>query len=186
MRITMVCLLFVMLLTFVGTPFASAQSLSITEFRNFATSLPKLPGRIAEIRLFDEESGRTASVAIATVGEKTGWRLFVFARSSGGKFTLQWKSGKLPPTFDIEGTGLQIWNFSDGSQGVTFTGCAAHLCGFDSSSLYSVLLYVPSKRAAFIATSDAGKVSYSANVGAPGNERYRADLDQLVKDQETD
>jgi len=189
MRAILVMFSVVVLAVLGSAPVASAQggygsysSLSVKEFRNLAESLPELPGRIQALRLFQGTIGQQASVAIATLGEKTGWRLFVFASNSGKHFRLEWKSGKLPYTFAVaDPAALRLFDFGN-EVGVEFSGCAPHSCGGGPSAVFSVLLYVPSKRTAFMATYSLDKVTYSENLKIKGNERYKGALEQLVKE----
>ncbi len=166
--------------------YGSYSSLSVKEFRNLAESLPELPGRIQAIRLFQGAIGQQASVAIATFGEKTGWQLFVFASNTGKHFRPEWKSGKLANTFTVaDPAALKLFDFGN-EVGVEFSGCAPHSCGGGPSAVFSVLLYVPSKRTAFTATYELGKIAYSSNLQSAGNERYRGALEQLVKEYAND
>ncbi len=163
---------------------AKAQSpgdgLSATEFRNFAKSLPRLPGRIQAIRLFNESSGEKSSVAVATWGERSGWRLFVFGSRKGQNFQLEWKSGRLDDTFAVgDPSSLRAFNFLDGTEGISFEGCLRHNC----PDVFSILLYVPSLRTAFTATSVYRKVTYSSDMRLPEDEKYKSVLDQLVDEQ---
>ncbi len=162
---------------------AEAQSatdgLSAAEFRDFAKSLPELPGRIQAIRLFGGASGQTTSVAVLTWGGPSGWQIFVFDSPAGRNFRVEWKSGKLDDAFYVsDPSDLKIFSFMDGKQGVQFSGCAAHNC---PNGVFSVLLYVPSKQAAFFAKSVLGKVTYSPTLESAGNLEYKDALEQLVK-----
>jgi hypothetical protein len=176
--------LFVLLNLPNAVPTAKAQSagdgLSAGEFRDFAKSLPELPGRIQAIRLFGKAGRQTSSVAVLTWGERSGWQIFVFGSPLGRNFRLDWKSGKLDDTFYVsDPSNLKVFSFMDGKQGVQFSGCAAHNC---PNGVFSLLLYVPSMRTAFVAKSVLGKVTYSPSLESAENSEYKKALVQLVKD----
>jgi hypothetical protein len=167
-----------------NVPSPSAQSegpqsdgMTVQQFREFAASLPDLPGQIQAIRLL-QGSGSARSVALATFGERTGWQLFVFDSVNGSKFELGWKSEKLDDSFSVSyPDALKVFSLGQ-EQGATFDGCAAHVC----PDVFSVLLYVPSKRTSFTAKYVWGKVTYSSKLESPENSSYKAALEQLVKE----
>lgn len=163
-----------------GKSESAGVGLSAAEFRDFAKSLPELPGRIQAIRLFEESGGQRASVAVATWGEGTGWQVFVFDSPSGRNFRLEWESGKLDDSFSVgDPSALKTFTFMDGKQGVQFSGCAPHNC---PSDVFSVMLYVPSKKTAFTARYVWGKVTYSPTQESLENRQYKDALAQLVKE----
>lgn len=181
-RMALVLLIFSSLQNTATCDEGSSESggLSVVELREFANSLPDLPGRIQAIRLFRESGGQRSSVAVATWAERSGWQIFVFNSPSGKKFQLEWTSGKLDDTFTVSSFhALEIFDLGT-ELGVSFYGCAPHLCG---GGVFSVLLYVPSKRTAFTARYVHGKVTYSPGLESPENSSYKSALDQLVKEQ---
>lgn len=161
-----------------GAQSKSGNGLTVQEFRDFAKNLPDLPGRIEAIRLFQGLRQKEVFIAVATWGRQPGWQLFVFDSTAGVKFHLDWKSGKLDDSFSVSDAGaLKVFGFAL-EQGVEFAGCAPHAC----PEVFSVLLYVPSKRTAFTAKSVYGKVTYSPGVEASENAPYKAALDQLIRE----
>lgn len=160
-----------------------AGGLTETEFRAFAKSLPKLPGRINALRLLQASAGGHLLIALLTRGKRSGWQLSVFAPVRGGAFHLQWNSGKLDDTFYVSSpSDLKVFTFGNGSQGLQYSGCAAHNC---PNGVFSILLYVPSKQEAFTARSVLGKVTYSRNSESPANRKYKGALEQLVKERDS-
>lgn len=157
-----------------------AGGLTEADFRAFAKSLPELPGRISALRLLQASAGGPLSIALLTWGRRSGWQLSVFEPARSGGFRRQWNSGKLDVSFKVSGpSDLKVFTFGDGSQGVQYSGCAAHSC---PNGVFSFLLYVPSRRTVFFAKSVLGKVTYSRGLELPENHRYRDALEQLVKE----
>lgn len=106
-----------------------AGGLTEADFRAFARSLPKLPGRIDALRLLQASSGGPVLITLLTWGKRSGWQLSVFAPVRGGAYERQWRSGKLDDTFHVSGPNdLKVFTFGDGSQAVQYSGCAAHSC----------------------------------------------------------
>jgi hypothetical protein len=151
--------------------------LTVSQFRKFANSLGSLPGRVEALRLLQEADGRSA-VAIATFGSTAGWRLFVFRAFGHGHYSQQWASGRLDDSFAVSSAG-ELMVFSAGGESlVEFQGCARHVC----PDVFSVLLYVPSRRQAFTARSLRGRVTYSDGTELPNNRLYKDFLDQLIRE----
>jgi hypothetical protein len=154
---------------------SASDGLSAAEFRAFAKSVPELPGRIQAVLLFRESGGKRA-VALATLDERGGWRLFVFNSSSSSTFRLEWKSARLDDSFAVSSpSSLRLFSLGD-EDAVQFSGCGRHAC----PDVFSFMLYVPSLRTAFTATSVYGKVTYSSNMRLPADEEYKGALDRLI------
>ena len=154
------------------------DSLTTKEFRALAASLPELPGTIQAMLIFRGAGQEGASVAFSTNDEKSGWQIFVFTPDQKGHYQLSWKSGKLNDSFQVAGASdLSLFDFGS-NDGIVFHGCARHVC----PDVFSVLLYVPKKHTSFMETYIWGKISYSFNIKASENQRYKSILDQLVKD----
>jgi hypothetical protein len=141
---------------------STSDGLSAAEFRAFAKSVPELPGRIQAVLLFRESGGKRA-VALATLDERAGWRLFVFNSSSSSTFKLEWKSARLDDSFAVSSpSSLRLFSLGD-EDAVQFSGCGRHAC--------------PD---VFTATSVYGKVTYSSNMRLPADEEYEGALGQLI------
>lgn len=151
--------------------------MSAAEFRDLANSLPKLPGSIQAIRLFRAPgTEQTTSAAFATFSEQTGWQISIFDSPAGHKFQLEWQSGKLDDSFSVsDSSELKVFQLGQ-QDAVEFEGCAPHVC----PDVFSILIYVPSKRTAFTVKYVWGKVSYSPALGSPENAQFKSALDQLV------
>lgn len=164
-----------------GAP-AQELGLSRDDFRAFASSLPALPGNIMAVRfLMNVGRPKIPLAAILTFGEGSGWQIFLFRPTDTPKFALEWRSGRLADTFQGS-SGGELKTFQLGyEEALVFEGCAAHVC----SDVYSILLYVPSQRAAFVANYAWGKASYSFRLQSPENRRYKGILDQLAKERTT-
>ena len=150
------------------------DGMTVQQLREFSESLEELPAPIQAIRFFRPD-GRERSVALTTNDQKTGWQIFVFdSVPSSTRFALTWKSGKLDDGFSVSYPGaLKLFDFGH-EQGIEFEGCAPHVC----PDVFSVLLYVPSKRTAFTAKYVWGKITYSPE--SSENSGYKAALDQLI------
>jgi hypothetical protein len=157
---------------------AGDGGLSVAQLRNFAAALPELPGNIQGLQFFRGDNGRP-SVAVVTEGQQSGWQLLIFNSDAGQKFSVSWKSGKLDESFSVsDASALKIFTFMDGRQTVEFSGCAPHSCPAD---VFSVLLYVPQLRSAFVATYTLGQVSYSRNSESPAARQYIETLNGLLQ-----
>lgn len=154
------------------------DGLTVEEFRRFAQALPRLPGRIETIRFFRGPHGLLPEGIALLVGvKKQGWQVFVFMREPNRDFKLVWNSGKLEYSFNVSSPQeLQVFDQGD-SEIVQFEGCAPHLC----NDVFSILIYVPSKRMAFTAKYD-GSVTYSPELQAPENRRYKEWLERQVRE----
>ncbi len=175
----------VLLFGIIATQALSAQDqtksenggMSVSEFRDLADSLPKLPGNIQAIRLFrDSGPGQTNFAAIATFSNQMGWQISIFDSPVGRKFKLIWQSGKLDDSFSVsDPSALKLFHLGQ-EDAVEFEGCALHVC----PDVFSILMYVPSKRTSFSVKYVWGKVSYSPVLESPANAPYKSALDQLV------
>ncbi len=154
-------------------------AMSESEFRNLAESLPQLPGRIEAIRLFSAHGNQqVSSVAFATFDKQAGWQVLIFDAPSGHKFQMEWQSGKLDDSLSVsDADALKIFHFRK-EDAVEFDGCASHVC----PDVFSILLYVPSQRRAFVAKYVWGKVTYSPALDSPTEAQYKSALDQLVRE----
>ncbi len=155
---------------------SGAYSLSLQCFREFADSLTSLPGYIESIRLFRDSDQNSKSIAVATFDDKNGWQVSIFSALKGKPFSLEWNSGKLDDSFSVSyPEALSLFDL-ESEDGVVFEGCAPHVC----PDVFSILIYVPSKRADFVATYIRGTISYSPNLDSPDNRSYKVLLKQLV------
>ncbi len=85
---------------------------------------------------------------------------------------------ELRDSFAVSSSGaFQTRTVGTAEQALQFSGCAAHNC----PDVFSVLLYSPSKNAAFTATYVRGKLNYSPNVESPDNRDYKDALNEYVK-----
>lgn len=175
-------ILFLIPLLFVGVARAEPSNnrqdgISVNEFRSLAKSLPELPGRIQAVQIFYDSMIHQNAIALATLDEKSDWRLFVFSSVKKGQFQLTWQSGKLADSFAISSQNeLKVFSLED-EQAVQFEGCASHVC----PDVFSILMYVPSKNAIFTADYVWGKVTFSANLETTENARYKLILNNLVR-----
>ena len=153
--------------------------MSVGEFRNLADSIPKLPGSIQAIRLFTtSEDQQQISAAFATFDKKAGWQILMFDSRADEKFHLAWQSGKLDDSFSVSHPdALKVFHFGH-ENAVEFDGCAPHVC----PDVFSILMYVPSKRAASTAKYVWGKVTYSPALDSAAEAPYKSALDQLVSE----
>ena len=147
------------------------------ELKSIVGSFPELRGRIQGMRPFRTQGKAQNAIALIAFGEESGWQMYIFSRSDADKFNLDWKSGKLDDSFYVTGSEeFKVIRLDDGDV-VTLEGCAAHLC---PDEVFSIMLYVPSKRAAFTAKYVLGKITYSMNLRNPQDRRYKTILLQLV------
>jgi hypothetical protein len=151
--------------------------MTVEEFRNLADSLPKLPGTIQSVLLFRASGDKQSiSAALATFDDKKGWQLLVFHSLEGRKYQLEWQSSKLDDSFYISNPGaLKVFSLGD-ETAISFEGCARHAC----PDVFSILLYVPSRRSSFTATYIRGKVTYSPSLTTEEQESYKSVLVQLI------
>ena len=83
----------------------------------------------------------------------------------------------LDDSFSVSSHGaLKIFHLRD-EDAVEFSGCAPHVC----PDVFSVFIYVPSQKAAFMAQYVWGKVTYSPAIESAADEKYKFALDQLRK-----
>ncbi len=153
--------------------------MSVAEFRDLADSLPKLPGSIQAIRFFSSSGDQQGtSAAFATFERQAGWQVSIFNSHGDLKFQLEWQSGKLDDSFSVSSPdALKIFHFEK-EDAVVFDGCAPHVC----PDVFSILMYVPSKRTTFTAKYVWGKVTYSPTLGSPSEVQYKSALDQMVSE----
>jgi hypothetical protein len=153
--------------------------MSVAEFRGLADSLPRLPGNIQSISFFrtsGDPSGNSA--AFATYERQAGWQITIFNSQGDHKFQMEWQSGKLDDSFSVSSPdALKIFHFGN-EDAVEFDGCAPHVC----PDVFSVLMYVPSKRAAFTAKYIWGRITYSPSLNSAASSPYKLALDQLVSE----
>jgi len=150
--------------------------LNVHQLRNLVNALPSLPGTIQAIQFLQGGGGQIDRAAVLTDGADSGWQIFVFHLKSTGKFALEWKSGKLDDSFAVSSTDQFHTYDLHGEDVLKFSGCGAHNC----PDVYSVMLYVPSKKAAFTATYILGKVTYSPASDGPMYRYYKMDLDRSI------
>jgi hypothetical protein len=155
---------------------SEAGGISVRQLRNLVNTLPPLPGTIQAIRFLQNEGFQINRTAILTDGVDSGWQIFVFHLESTGKFALEWKSGRLDGSFAVSSADQFQSYFLSDEQVLKFSGCAAHAC----PDVFSVMLYVPSKKTAFTATYTLGKVTYTPSAGGPMYQYYKMDLDRYI------
>lgn len=156
-------------------PQSAGSGLTAAQFRSLAGSLPKLPGRIQAVLLFREAPEGTGA-ALATLENRGGWHILVFGSRRGHGFKLVWDSGRLGDGFAVSSpSSLRVFSLG-GEDAVQFSGCGRHVC----PDVFSFMLYIPSLRTSFTATSAYRKVTYSSNMRLPSDEKYKSALDQLI------
>jgi hypothetical protein len=157
----------------------SETGITVSQLQNLLNALPSLPGTIQAIRFLRRDRFWIDGAAVLTQGEHSGWQIFVLHLGSGGKTSLEWKSGRLDDSFAVSSANqLRTRNVGVSEEALEFSGCAAHNC----PDVFSVMLYVPSRRAAFTATCISGKVKYSPGLESADNRKYKDAVDQLVRD----
>lgn len=151
--------------------------LSANQFRNLADSLPPLPGTIQAVQFLRRDGFWINRAAVLTQGKDSGWQIFLFHVESHNNFVLEWRSGKLGDSFAVSSADqLQAYDVGASEQALKFSGCAAHSC----PDVFSVMLYVPSKNAAFTATYTLGKITYFPASDGPEFQFYKKSLDHLI------
>lgn len=152
---------------------ASKNGLSKQDLVAVAQVLPE-GAQVTAMRLFYGSHTNAQSVALQAAYQR-GWKIFVFSHNRENKWVIEWKSTRLPDSFAVASTeGLRTSGLN-GEQGITFSGCAPHMC----PDVFSALLYVPSRKKAFVATCNGGHTAYSFPEGA-GTQPYRTALDELL------
>jgi hypothetical protein len=156
---------------------ADTTGLSVSELRALLNVLPaQSPGSIHAIRFLQGTDLDINRAAILTNREGIGWQIFVFHLDDSGGVALEWKSGKLDDPFAVSSAReFQTYQLYD-EDVVKFSGCAAHAC----PDVFAVMLYIPSKQAAFTATWTRGEIAYSSNAGGPKYQYYKMELDRLL------
>ena len=159
-------------------PSPPKEGLSLSQLHSLVNALSVVSGGIESIQLLRDEDFQINRAAILTTDER-GWQIFVFRLGRTGKFALEWKSGRLDDSFAVSSADqFQTYRLS-GEQVLKFSGCAAHNC----PGVFSVMLYVPSKGTALVATSILGKLSYAPpSVVEPQSGYYKTELDRLLSD----
>lgn len=157
----------------------SETGLTVSQVQTLLNALPPLPGTIQAIRFLRTNRFWIDGAAVLTQGEHSGWQIFVIHLGDDGKPSLEWKSGKLDDSFAVSSANqFGTQNVGVSGEAVEFSGCAAHNC----PDVFSVMLYVPSKRTSFTASYILGKVTYSPGLKSAENREYRAILDRFLKD----
>lgn len=152
--------------------------LSASELQRLADALPATSGTIQAIQFLRSDGFSIDRAAILTQPLAGGWKILVFHLEKSGKFEPEWKSETLGGSFAVSSSNaFQTRTVGTAEQVLQFSGCAAHNC----PDVFSVMLYSPSKKAAFTATCVRGKLSYSPNVELPDNRDYKDALDEYVK-----
>lgn len=150
--------------------------LSVHQMRNLVNTLPPLPGTIQAIQFLQNSRFQIDRAAVLTDGVHSGWQIFVFYLDSSGKFKIEWKSGKLDDSFAVSSADqFQTYYLFD-EQVLRFSGCAAHAC----PDVFSIMLYVPSKKREFTAKYTLGKIAYSPASDGPTYQYYKRDLDRYI------
>ena len=153
--------------------------LSPEQFQTLAASLPRSSAHIQAVRLFARTGDKgESSAAVATFDLQLGWRLFAFDPSPTKGFVLTWKSGALDDSFAVsDPSALRVFQLASGDA-IVFEGCAKHVC----PDVFSIVLYVPSARASFIAKYVWGKITYSPSLESLKEGAYKDALDQLIRE----
>ncbi len=147
-----------------------------TQLAAVARSLPN--EQIYSIRLFREQSNDRLSAVVLVGGKHKGWQLQVVSPSAAKGYSISWKSSWLADAFAVSSPqALGTYGLGN-EEAVTFSGCAPHAC----PSVFSVLLYVPSRRRAFTATCENGQTSYAFSQTSVDSQ-YKEPLNQLLRKQ---
>jgi len=151
--------------------------ISVSQLQGLVNELTPLSGSIQAIQFLRKDGFWVDRIAFLTEGKDSGWQIFVFHLENTGKFSIEWKSGKLEDSFAVSSARqFGTRNVAASEQALVFSGCAAHNC----PDVFSVMLYVPSRKTAFTATSILGKVTYSSGSESPANRVYKEALDQSL------
>jgi hypothetical protein len=119
-----------------------ATGLSIRQLREFASTIPALPGTIQAIQFLRDKALHINRAAVLTEGENTGWQVFVLHLEKTGKSKLEWKSGELADSFAVSSADQFQTYFLSGQEVLRFSGCAAHIC----ADVFSVMLFAIRER----------------------------------------
>ena len=160
-------------------PAPDETGISVSQLQALVGELPPLPeGSIQAVQFLRRDGFWINRVAFLTETRNGGWQIFVFHLEKTGKHSLEWKSGKLDDSFSVSSPdALKVFSYGR-EQGIRFSGCAAHAC----PDVFSILLYVPSKRTAFTAKYVRGETAYSLELDSPENSYYKTILNQLVRE----
>jgi hypothetical protein len=115
---------------------------------------------------------------VALTGKKgVGWRI-VDVQLVRDKFVLAWVSPPLEHHLDlIDPADFKLVHTAE-FDGVTVSGCMAHMCNTNRG----IYLYVPRVRQGFEAKIDDGKtVTYTPNLQLPGNKLYREWMEKTIQ-----
>jgi len=183
-KVVSICLA-LFLASSVGTDSVASESettrgdgLSVAQFRALANLLPTSAGSVDAI-LLEKDGLWLGRAAILTGRVGIGWQIFVFHREGNGKIALEWKSGKLDESFQVSSPDQFQIVLAASEGALKFSGCAPHNC----PDVFSVMLYVPSKKAVFSATYKSGNVTYSPGSEWPDARFYKASLDRFIAQQ---
>lgn len=153
--------------------------ISVSQWQALASELSLLSGSIQAVQLLRSDGFWVDRVAFLTESRDSGWQIFVFHLENTDRFSLEWKSGKLEDSFAVSSARqFETRNVAGSEQVLEFSGCAAHNC----PDVFSVMLYVPSRKTAFTATSILGKVTYSSGLESPANRVYKGALDRSLQE----
>jgi len=152
--------------------------LSVSELQNLMDVLRGTSGDIQAIQFLRSDEFSIDRAAVLTQPRTGGWKILVFHLEKNGKFAREWESKALKDSFAVSSSSaFQTRTVGTAEQALQFSGCAAHNC----PDVFSVLLYSPSKKAAFTAEYVRGKLNYSPNVESADNRDYKDALDECVK-----
>jgi hypothetical protein len=154
----------------------SDTGLSVAQLRTIANSLPASPGGIQAIQFLRKDGFWIDRAAFLIQERDSGWQIFVFHRESNDKIALEWKSGKLDDSFATSSPDQFQIVVAASENALKFSGCAAHDC----PDVFSVVLYIPSKKTAFSATYIWGEVTYSPASDGSNAQFYKASLDRFI------
>jgi len=160
-------------------PASEETGISVSQLRALVSEIPPLPkGSIQAVQFLRRNGFGVNRVALLTEARNGGWQIFVFHLENAGRYSLEWKSGKLDDSFSVsDPNAMKVFSYGQ-EQGIKFEGCAAHAC----PDVFSILLYVPSKRTAFTAKYVRGETAYSLELDSPENSYYKTILNQLVRE----
>jgi hypothetical protein len=142
--------------------------------------------KIFSILTFDSEDRYGSSIAILS-GSRSGWQITVLHRVKGG-LRVEWRSVKLSGDFSNSSSNNFKIEDVEGEQVLEFSGCAQHQCG-GVDGVLGVLLYSPHSKRTFFAhyrfdkqkpIGSIGSFEFSKNAEEPGNERYKAALQNIM------
>lgn len=152
--------------------------LSASELQNLVNALPPTSGAIQAIQFLRSDGFSIDRAAILMQPRSAGWKILVLHLEKNGKFALEWESPTLRDSFAVSSSAaFQARTVGSAEQALQFSGCAAHNC----PDVFSILLYSPSKNAAFTATYVRGAITYSPNAESSDSRDYKNALEEYVK-----